>query len=560
MTEPVADDRRVGTRRRRRPGARPLGGGLRARRAAAQTLRNWAGLLPVLRLPRPVPRRADGRRLHARRSSPRRRGPGRRCGRRSTSPFRELLRRVDQAVGGVGRSSAALIGILLALVVVRLQRPALAAHRRLGVLRASPPTWAASSWPSCSSPSLGAPGSGHEDPQDRRRRPRQPTFITSFWGLVVVYLFFQIPLMFLVMLPAVDGLKPAWREAVSNLGGTLVHLLAAGRDPGARPGRARRHCCCCSPTPSPPTPRPSPSPPRPAQLVSVQIRFYLQGNVIAGAGQRRLRAGGVDDRDHAGDDRAVPAAAPPGRTVAAMTTAISGHRARRRARRPRARHAVPPAGGATRGSVASRVASWLFLLAPARLLHLPVLRDLPVLVPAGAHGAARRAATLFEPVDVERHVGRRLRDPQFGHSAVAVDAKLAVGAIVLTLGLMLPDGDVGAPAGPVGPRARRDAHRAAVRGAADRARRRRDRRLPATPRRGSSAAATCSIPFYAVLAMPFTYRSLDAGLRAIDLRTLVDASRSLGAGWGTTMFRVLVPEHAGGPAHVGVPHRHGRAR
>jgi putative spermidine/putrescine transport system permease protein len=49
------------------------------------------------------------------------------------------------------------------------------------------------------------------------------------------------------------------------------------------------------------------------------------------------------------------------------------------------------------------------------------------------------------------------------------------------------------------------------------------------------------IPFYAVLAMPFTYRALDAGLRAIDLRTLVDASRSLGAGWGTTFFRVLVP-------------------
>jgi putative spermidine/putrescine transport system permease protein len=49
------------------------------------------------------------------------------------------------------------------------------------------------------------------------------------------------------------------------------------------------------------------------------------------------------------------------------------------------------------------------------------------------------------------------------------------------------------------------------------------------------------IPFYAVLAMPFTYRSLDAGLRAIDLRTLVDASRSCGAGWPTTIFRVLVP-------------------
>jgi putative spermidine/putrescine transport system permease protein len=49
------------------------------------------------------------------------------------------------------------------------------------------------------------------------------------------------------------------------------------------------------------------------------------------------------------------------------------------------------------------------------------------------------------------------------------------------------------------------------------------------------------IPFYVVLALPFTYRSFDAGLKAIDLRTLVDASRSLGAGWGTTLFKVLVP-------------------
>lgn len=49
------------------------------------------------------------------------------------------------------------------------------------------------------------------------------------------------------------------------------------------------------------------------------------------------------------------------------------------------------------------------------------------------------------------------------------------------------------------------------------------------------------IPFYLVLALPFTYRSLDAGLRAIDLRTLVDSSRSLGAGWVATVTRVIVP-------------------
>jgi putative spermidine/putrescine transport system permease protein len=46
---------------------------------------------------------------------------------------------------------------------------------------------------------------------------------------------------------------------------------------------------------------------------------------------------------------------------------------------------------------------------------------------------------------------------------------------------------------------------------------------------------------YAVLAMPFAYRALDAGLRAIDLQTLVEASRSLGGGWFATLWRVVLP-------------------
>src|SRR5215469_9292920 len=46
---------------------------------------------------------------------------------------------------------------------------------------------------------------------------------------------------------------------------------------------------------------------------------------------------------------------------------------------------------------------------------------------------------------------------------------------------------------------------------------------------------------YVVLAMPFTYRALDAGLRALDLKTIVEASNSLGAGWLSTLWRVLLP-------------------
>jgi len=52
---------------------------------------------------------------------------------------------------------------------------------------------------------------------------------------------------------------------------------------------------------------------------------------------------------------------------------------------------------------------------------------------------------------------------------------------------------------------------------------------------------TALTPIYVVLAMPFSYRAIDTGVRAIDLRTLVDASRSLGASWFSTMIRVILP-------------------
>ena len=46
---------------------------------------------------------------------------------------------------------------------------------------------------------------------------------------------------------------------------------------------------------------------------------------------------------------------------------------------------------------------------------------------------------------------------------------------------------------------------------------------------------------YVVLAMPFAYRSIDAGLRALDLKTLTEAAGSLGAGWTSTLLRVILP-------------------
>ncbi|MBA3948039.1 MAG: ABC transporter permease subunit [Herpetosiphonaceae bacterium] len=46
---------------------------------------------------------------------------------------------------------------------------------------------------------------------------------------------------------------------------------------------------------------------------------------------------------------------------------------------------------------------------------------------------------------------------------------------------------------------------------------------------------------YVVLSFPYMYRAIDTGLRALDVRTLTEAAQSLGAGWGTILFRVILP-------------------
>lgn len=47
--------------------------------------------------------------------------------------------------------------------------------------------------------------------------------IYNIYGLSIVYMYFQFPLMVLIMAPALDGLRREWREACENLGGTEIH-------------------------------------------------------------------------------------------------------------------------------------------------------------------------------------------------------------------------------------------------------------------------------------------------------------------------------------------------
>ena len=46
---------------------------------------------------------------------------------------------------------------------------------------------------------------------------------------------------------------------------------------------------------------------------------------------------------------------------------------------------------------------------------------------------------------------------------------------------------------------------------------------------------------YVVLALPYLYRSIDGGLRTIDVRTLTEAAQNLGASWATIILRVIAP-------------------
>lgn len=46
---------------------------------------------------------------------------------------------------------------------------------------------------------------------------------------------------------------------------------------------------------------------------------------------------------------------------------------------------------------------------------------------------------------------------------------------------------------------------------------------------------------YGVLVLPFAYRSIQANLTSVDVVTLAEAARTLGAGWGSVVVRVLLP-------------------
>jgi putative spermidine/putrescine transport system permease protein len=62
------------------------------------------------------------------------------------------------------------------------------------------------------------------------------------------------------------------------------------------------------------------------------------------------------------------------------------------------------------------------------------------------------------------------------------------------------------------------------------------------PLTGSAMGTNLLLMFgYTTLALPYMYRSVDTGLRTIDVSTLTEAAQSLGAGWATILGRVILP-------------------
>ena len=51
---------------------------------------------------------------------------------------------------------------------------------------------------------------------------------------------------------------------------------------------------------------------------------------------------------------------------------------------------------------------------------------------------------------------------------------------------------------------------------------------------------------YTLVSLPFMFRAIDAALSAVDLRTLVEAAQTLGAGWFEIARRVILPNIAAG--------------
>ena len=111
---------------------------------------------------------------------------------------------------------------------------------------------------------------------------RTASWLYEMPGLVLPYLYFQVPLMVITFLPALEGLKPQWAEANATLGGTRFTYWTRIGLPGAGARRSSAACCCCSPTPSRRTRPPPPSSARARRSCRCRSARALSSETVLG--------------------------------------------------------------------------------------------------------------------------------------------------------------------------------------------------------------------------------------------------------------------------------------
>ena len=326
--------------------------------------------------------------------------------------------------------------------------------------------------------------------------------IYSKIGLELVYLYFQFPLMVLIIAPAIDGLRPEWREAAENMGassfqywrrvalpilfptilGTMILLF--GNAFGAQ---ATAYQLTGGPLP----------------IVPVIIGAQISGDVLHNPGLGYAMAMGM---------------------VVIMATA-----------RIIVLHGPAAAGGALAPMKRRRTR----MSSLALVARLPARR--PVLLPAAAtprsssrceakpavrgvhefasptRSSSRACSTRSWSGSSRSSSASRSSCPTAYWVQLRVPRARPVVEFVTLLPFVIPP--VVLVFGLIRVYSR-----------------------PAVPLTHTDIGSTRLLVFgYVVLSLPYMYRAVDTGLRSIDVRSLTEAAQSMGAGWFTILWRIILP-------------------
>ena len=360
-----------------------------------------------------------------------------------------------------------------------------------------------------------------------------PNWLSSLPGLITIYCYFQIPLMIIIFLPAVDSIRPQWREATRRQplpildargrpdSGTAIHLCvpAAVRVRVLRVRHGRRAVLPAFDS------RAADDSRRDAQRNGPE-----PARLCAGARLRhdRRRGGGHDDQPRRGKE---------GRTMAVNASAQNVSAQSQEKQNMQESQTMPPQLCAARLGKQRIVktiiltVTLLFLFVPLVSMFLFTIRhplsgkwsfdpwiaiftgdgsalgaDLSTLWSGLGASLALCVVTvlimlvLLVPTMVIVHIRSRRLERAIEWVATL---PLTIPAIVLVVGL-----------GPI-------------------------YRWLSADVLSTNAIWLCFA--YVVLVMPFAFRALAVGLNSIDVKTLCEASRSLGASWPRVFFRVLIP-------------------